>query len=119
MSSSAPADCLFCRIVAGEIPSTLVGERPGAIAIRDIAPVAPVHVLVLPRRHLLDASELASSDAELLGEIFELANEVAKSEGVHAGGFRLVANVGEDGGRTIEHLHFHLLGGRSMGWPPG
>jgi histidine triad (HIT) family protein len=111
--------CLFCRIVAGEIPSARVAEDELAIAIRDIAPRAPTHILVLPREHIASAADLTDADAPLVGRLFALAAEIARSEGVAAGGYRIVTNVGTWGGQTVDHLHFHLLGGRALGWPPG
>jgi histidine triad (HIT) family protein len=109
--------CLFCRIVAGEIPATLVAENATAIAFRDIAPKAPVHVLVVPRRHVASLAE--ADDATELGAVLALAAEVARQSGVSATGYRVVSNVGADGGQTVGHLHVHVLGGRAMGWPPG
>ncbi len=109
--------CLFCRIVSGAIPATLVAETPHAIAFRDIAPKAPVHVLVVPRRHIASLAE--ASDPAELGEVAALAAAVARQEGVAASGYRVVTNVGADGGQTVGHLHLHVLGGRAMGWPPG
>ncbi len=111
------ASCLFCRIVAGEIPATLVAETPHAVAFRDIAPKAPVHILVIPRRHV--TSLAVATDAGELGEILALAARVAEQEGVSDTGYRVVTNVGEDGGQSVGHLHFHVLGGRALGWPPG
>jgi histidine triad (HIT) family protein len=110
---------VFCKILAGEIPATIVRETDSAVAIRDIAPVGPTHVLVIPRRHVPDATHLGSEEAELLGELFSLANEVARDEGVSESGFRLVANVGKAAGNTVDHLHLHLIGGRDLAWPPG
>jgi len=109
--------CLFCRIVAGDIPATLIAESPHAVAFRDIAPKAPVHVLVIPRRHV--ASLAAATDSAELGEVLALAARVAAAEGVADSGYRVVTNVGEDGGQSVGHLHFHVLGGRALGWPPG
>lgn len=111
--------CLFCRIVAGEIPSTGVAEDDVAIAIRDIAPRAPTHVLVLPRDHIRSAAELTDDDADLVGHLFAMAAEIARSEGLAEGGYRIVTNVGTWGGQTVDHLHFHLMGGRPFSWPPG
>lgn len=111
------ASCLFCRIVSGEIPAALIAETPHAVAFRDIAPKAPVHALVIPRRHV--ASLAAATDAVELGEVLALAARVAEQEGVSASGYRVVTNVGEDGGQSVGHLHFHVLGGRALGWPPG
>jgi histidine triad (HIT) family protein len=112
------ADCLFCRIVAGEIPSTRLHEDDLVIAIRDISPQAPTHVLVLPTRHIASAADLTEVDAPLLGRLFAVAADLARREGLD-GGWRLVTNVGDDGGQTVDHLHVHLLGGRPMSWPPG
>jgi histidine triad (HIT) family protein len=109
--------CLFCRIVAGEIPAQLVAETPEAIAFRDIAPKAPVHILVIPRRHVDSLTDAA--DAAELGAVAQLAARVAVQEGIAASGYRVVTNVGEDGGQSVGHLHFHVLGGRALGWPPG
>ncbi|MFZ9898114.1 MAG: HIT domain-containing protein [Gemmatimonadaceae bacterium] len=115
--TAADPGCLFCRIVAGTIPATLVASTPEAIAFRDIAPQAPVHVLVVPRAHLpsLDAAE----DPALLGAVLALARRVAREQGIAEGGYRCVINTGDDGGQTVGHLHLHLLGGRAHGWPPG
>ncbi len=114
-----PADCLFCRIAAGEIPATKVHDDDAVIAIRDIAPRAPTHVLVLPREHIASASELGDDHAALLARIFAVAASVARDEGIADTGYRLVINAGPDGGQTVDHLHVHLLGGRQMTWPPG
>jgi histidine triad (HIT) family protein len=116
-----PPDCLFCKIVAGEVPSEQVAATAGTYAFRDIEPAAPVHVLVVPRRHIDDAGTLGtdSSDADVLGELFATARAVARSEGVEASGYRLVFNVGDDAANSVGHLHLHVLGGRRLGWPPG
>jgi histidine triad (HIT) family protein len=111
------ADCLFCRIVRGEIPAKLVAETDDCIAFRDINPQAPVHVLVIPRRHV--ASLDAMTDGAILGKAGALLAEIARSEGVAATGYRMVINNGSDGGQTVGHLHLHLLGGRRLAWPPG
>ena len=113
-------DCLFCKILAGAIPSTKVAESDKAYAFRDLHPAMPTHVLVIPRKHIANAAELVHpDDAEDLSAVFALAQEVAVAEGLHERGHRLVFNVGTDSGNTIPHLHLHVLGGRSMGWPPG
>jgi histidine triad (HIT) family protein len=112
-------DCLFCRIVAGEIPADIVAENAGAIAFRDLNPVAPTHALVIPRDHLENVAEVAAKAPDTLGDVFNLAAEVAVAEGIAEGGYRLVANTGRDGHQTVFHAHVHVLGGRSMGWPPG
>jgi histidine triad (HIT) family protein len=111
--------CLFCRIVAGEIPSSRVAEDDLAIAIRDIAPRAPTHILVMPRDHIPSAASLTDADATLLGRMFSMAADIARSEGIAEGGYRVVTNVGTWGGQTVDHLHFHLMGGRAFTWPPG
>ena len=113
------ADCLFCRIVSGEIPAAKVHEDDLVIAIRDLHPVAPVHILLMPRAHVGSARELDESDAPLAGRLLACAAALARSEGIADGGFRLVVNAGDDGGQTVGHLHVHLLGGRRMHWPPG
>ena len=111
--------CLFCRIVAGELPSARVAEDDTAIAVRDIAPRAPVHILVLPREHIPSAADLTDTDATLVGHLFAMAADIARSEGIEDGGYRIVTNVGAWGGQTVDHLHFHLMGGRPFSWPPG
>ena len=111
-------ECLFCRIVAGEIPSDRVHEDEEVIAFRDINPQAPTHLLVIPRRHIADADALSEGDGPILARLFEVASRLADEAGL-ANGYRIVTNVGTDAGQTVFHLHFHLLGGRPMGWPPG
>jgi histidine triad (HIT) family protein len=112
-------DCLFCRIAAGEVPSTVVHQDDLIVAIRDIAPQAPTHLLLMPRHHIGSAADLTEADAPLLGRIAAVAADLARQEGVAAAGYRLVSNVGRAGGQTVDHLHFHLLGGRKFDWPPG
>lgn len=112
-------DCLFCRIVAGDIPSTRVHDDDLVIAIRDITPRAPTHILLMPRRHIPSAADLTEADGALLGRLFAVGADLARSEGIAAGGYRLISNVGRWGGQTVDHLHFHLMGGRSFTWPPG
>jgi histidine triad (HIT) family protein len=111
--------CLFCRIVAGELPSTQVASDDQVIAIRDIAPRAPTHILLLPREHIASASDLTDDHAALLGRLFAMSAELARSEGIADGGYRVVTNVGTWGGQSVDHLHFHLMGGRAFSWPPG
>jgi histidine triad (HIT) family protein len=111
-------DCLFCRIVAGDVPSERVHEDDQVIAFRDIAPRAPTHVLVIPRRHIPDAHALTEADAGLLSRLFAVVREVADAAGLERG-YRVVTNVGPESGQTVFHLHIHLLGGRRMAWPPG
>ncbi len=112
-------DCLFCRIVAGEIPANRVHEDDTVLAIRDVAPRAPTHLLVMPRRHIPSLADLGDGDADLAGHLLSVAIELARSEGIEPGGYRVVANVGRYGGQTVPHLHLHLMGGRQMTWPPG
>ncbi len=116
---AADPDCLFCRIVAGTVPSTKVHEDELVVAFRDIAPRAPTHILVIPRDHIASAADLTDDDATLLGRLFATAAELARQEGMADAGYRLVSNVGRWGGQTVDHLHIHLLGGRSFDWPPG
>ncbi len=110
--------CLFCRIVAGEISSDRMYEDDEIIAFRDIAPQAPTHLLVIPRRHIPDAHSLTDSDADLLVKLFGVIRDVADAAGLTEG-YRVVTNVGPESGQTVFHLHFHVLGGRSLSWPPG
>jgi histidine triad (HIT) family protein len=112
-------DCLFCSIVAGEIPADLVLESERTVAFRDINPQAPVHVLVIPRAHIPDLAGLALAGDGLLDELAAQAHQVAVAEGVSAGGYRVVFNTGADAGQTVWHAHAHVLGGRPMTWPPG
>ena len=112
-------ECLFCRIVTGDVPATIVADNDHAVAFRDINPVAPTHVLVIPRSHHPDAAAVAAADPQLLAAMVNLAHQVAESEGVAADGYRLVANTGAAAHQTVFHAHLHVLGGRSMGWPPG
>ncbi len=111
--------CLFCRIVSGEIPADVVHETERVLAFRDIAPKAPTHVLVIPKRHLASLGAAEDEDAGLLGEVMMAARDVAVGAGIDESGFRVVANTGDDGGQTVHHLHLHVMGGRAMGWPPG
>ncbi len=113
------SDCLFCQIIAGEIPSKVAAESERALAIYDIAPQAPVHVLVLPKEHITSADEVASTHGGVVDDLVLLAQRVVEQEGIKDSGYRLVFNVGEDGQMTVAHLHMHVLGGRRMGWPPG
>jgi len=113
------ADCLFCKIAGGEIPAKLVLKDDQVIAFRDINPQAPVHVLVIPRRHIGSLNELGPDDAALMGHLHLVANQVARAEQIAEGGWRAVFNTGKHGGQTVHHLHLHVLGGRPLLWPPG
>lgn len=108
------SDCLFCRIVAGEVPAAVVAETERTVAFRDVAPQAPTHVLVVPRDHHADAAACAAADPGLLGDLLAAAVDVASAEGLD-GGYRLLTNTGPDGGQTVHHLHVHVLGGRPLG----
>lgn len=113
------ADCLFCKIAAGEIPSTPVYSDDEFYAFRDINPGAPTHCLIVPRKHIARVTEAAPDDAALLGRLILRANEIARAEGIAGPGFRYVINCNEDGGQTVFHIHLHILGGRGLAWPPG
>lgn len=111
-------DCLFCRIVAGEVPADVVAENDRAIAFRDINPVAPKHTLAIPREHFQNLAEVAAKSPESLVDVVNLAAEVAAADGM-PDTYRLVANTGADAHQSVFHAHLHVLGGRSLGWPPG
>jgi histidine triad (HIT) family protein len=114
------ADCLFCRIVAGEIPAAIVKRSEDAVAFRDIDPRAPTHVLVIPTHHVAAVRDARGDDDDaLLGRVLRFAAGVATELGLDAGGYRIVTNTGKDAGQSVDHLHFHLLGGRKLSWPPG
>ncbi|MGH8866805.1 MAG: histidine triad nucleotide-binding protein [Actinomycetes bacterium] len=112
-------DCLFCKIVSGDVPATVVRESPRTVAFRDINPQAPTHVLVIPREHHATAVDLAAAAPETLAEMVRVAGEVAESEGVASSGYRMVLNTGSGAGQTVFHAHAHVLGGRGFSWPPG
>jgi len=112
-------NCLFCKIAAGEIPSTQVYSDERIVAFRDITPVAPQHILLIPRKHIQSVATLAAQDNELMGHLLLTAKQVAIDVGIAESGYRCVLNTGEDGGQTVPHLHLHLLAGRQMTWPPG
>lgn len=112
------SDCLFCRIVRGEIPSAKVADDTECLAFRDIVPQAPVHVLVIPRAHY-DSLDAIPDAARVVGAMVSLAQRIARDEGIAATGYRTVINTGRDGGQTVGHVHLHLLGGRRFSWPPG
>ncbi len=112
-------DCIFCKIAAKEIPSKIVYEDEQVVAFEDINPQAPVHILIIPRKHISNTLELQEEDKALIGHIFMVASKIAQDRGIAERGFRLVNNCNAEAGQTVFHLHVHLLGGRAMGWPPG
>ena len=113
-------DCLFCKLVAGEIPARIVKRTDDAVAFHDIDPKAPVHVLVIPTVHVPAVRDAGGEEGNaMLGSLLQFAAEVARELGLDAGGYRIVTNTGQDAGQSVDHLHFHVLGGRRMSWPPG
>jgi histidine triad (HIT) family protein len=112
-------DCLFCKILDGEIPADVIYESDAAIAFRDINPQAPTHVLIIPRRHIASINDLEEADREVVGSLYIAAQEIAQQEGIAETGYRAVMNCGEGAGQTVFHIHMHVLGGRALGWPPG
>ena len=112
-------ECLFCRIINREIPGAIVYEDERVLAFSDINPLAPTHVLIVPKRHITSLNDLSVEDDQLVGELVRRAAAIAKERGISAGGFRTVFNTNRDAGQTVFHIHLHLLGGRTMGWPPG
>jgi histidine triad (HIT) family protein len=113
-----PETCLFCRIVSGTIPATIVAQNEHALAFRDLNPTAPTHVLVIPKRHIESAHEIRAEHAPDLASVFRVAQDVSRIEGLDQRGYRLVFNVGDDSGNSVGHLHLHVIGGKRMGWPP-
>ena len=111
-------ECLFCKIAGKEVDSEIVRESDSIVAFRDINPAASTHVLVIPREHIASANSLVATHGELLSEIFQTIASIAQAEGLD-GGYRVVTNVGPDAGQSVEHLHFHIIGGRPLSWPPG
>ncbi len=112
-------DCLFCKIVEGEIPADIVYESDTAIAFRDINPQAPTHVLIIPRKHISTINDITAADQELVGTLFMAAKEIAAKEGIAESGYRVVMNCNEGAGQSVFHIHLHMLGGRGFDWPPG
>ncbi|HEY7666915.1 MAG TPA: histidine triad nucleotide-binding protein [Actinomycetota bacterium] len=113
------SSCIFCRIAAREIPADVLHASDTVVAFRDLNPQAPVHVLVIPKEHIVSIATIEDRHGDVLADMFQAANHLAKTEGIDASGYRLVTNVGPDAGQSVFHLHLHLLGGRSMAWPPG
>lgn len=113
------SDCLFCRMLDGEIPSDKVFEDERVYAFRDINPQAPTHILVIPRKHIASLNELGEEDTALMGELISAGARIARQEGLADQGYRSVINTGEQGGQSVHHIHLHILGGRALNWPPG
>ncbi|MBL1093629.1 histidine triad nucleotide-binding protein [Streptomyces sp. NPDC001739] len=119
MAGEPQADCLFCKIVAGEVPATIVRETATTVAFRDINPQAPTHVLIIPKVHHPDAAALAAAEPQVVADILCEARKVAAEDGVEDTGYRVVFNTGSGAGQTVFHAHLHVLGGRGLQWPPG
>lgn len=111
-------DCVFCKIISGQIPAKILYENSDLLAFNDINPQAPVHILIVPKKHIPDIDAIEKTDKELFGEVLAVAKELAKKNNLKSG-YRVVVNCGSDAGQSVEHLHFHLLGGRKFAWPPG
>lgn len=112
-------DCLFCKIIAGEIPSKKVYEDDAVYAFYDIDPQAPHHIIIIPKKHIASANEITEENSAFIARVFEVSPKIAKELGFADAGYRIVNNCGKDGGQTVGHLHFHLMGGRGFGWPAG
>ncbi|WP_125152562.1 histidine triad nucleotide-binding protein [Clostridium rectalis] len=112
-------ECLFCKIIKGEIPSEKVYEDELVLSFKDIKPEAPVHVLIIPKQHISSINDLNEDNAKVISHVFSVAKIIAKKLNIAETGYRIVSNCGEDGGQTVSHIHFHLLGGRTLRWPPG
>lgn len=112
-------NCIFCKIINGEIPSQKVYEDDRILAFKDISPVAPIHIIIIPKEHISSANEINESNKDIVGHIFTVAAILAKENGISERGYRIVNNCGAEGGQSVNHLHFHLIGGRNLQWPPG
>ena len=112
-------DCIFCKIANGEIPATKVYEDETVVAFNDLEPQAPTHILVIPKEHISSAADITAENSKVIAHIFEVIAKIAAEKGISQNGFRVVTNCGKDGGQTVGHLHFHVLAGRNIGWPPG
>jgi histidine triad (HIT) family protein len=108
--------CIFCQIAKKELPATIIYEDENVVAFKDINPIAPIHYLIIPKKHIASINHLESQDKELMGELFLVAKKIAKTEGIADNGYRLVFNVGKDSGQMVDHLHLHLLGGKKLLW---
>ena len=116
MTSSS---CIFCKIVAGEIPATVLYKDELVTAIRDLSPVAPTHALILSNKHVVSVNDATAEEEPLFGHLFTVARKIAELDGVTESGYRVVVNTGENGGQSVAHLHMHVIGGKAMSWPPG
>lgn len=112
-------DCLFCKIAAGKMETDFLYQDDQVVVFEDISPQAPVHLLIVPKKHISDLNQLQKSDNQLIGHIYQTAQKMAAEKSIAESGYRLVSNCGDDGGQTVDHIHFHLLGGRQLQWPPG
>ena len=112
-------DCIFCKIVNGDIPSETIYQDDDVLVFRDLGPQAPVHVLAIPKKHISTINDIQPADAELIGKLYLAAQNVAKAEGMDDSGYRCVMNCNDDGGQTVHHIHLHILGKRKLTWPPG
>ncbi|MGL5244573.1 MAG: histidine triad nucleotide-binding protein [Sarcina sp.] len=113
------SDCIFCKIATGEIPSNKIYEDDKVIAFHDISPEAPVHVLVIPKEHIDSVNRINENNSEIVAHIFTVINKIVRELNIHESGYRVVTNCGQNGGQTVGHIHFHVLGGRDLKWPPG
>ena len=112
-------DCLFCKIAAGEMDTNFIYQDEEVVVFKDVNPKAPVHLLIVPKKHIADLNSLEAEDNQLVGHIYQIAKKMADEYDIAESGYRIVSNCGDDGGQTVYHIHFHLLGGRQMQWPPG
>lgn len=112
-------NCIFCSIIEGKIPSKKIFEDEHILAFNDIKPEAPVHIIIIPKKHISSINEIEYNDNELIGRIYNVAKKIACDLGINESGYRIVTNCGQDAGQSVSHIHFHLLGGRSLSWPPG
>jgi len=113
------SDCIFCKIVRGDIPADILYQDENVLAFRDLSPQAPVHFLVIPKKHISTINDIQSADVELIGQLYLAAKKIAKQEGMDETGYRCVMNCNDDGGQTVHHIHLHVMGKRQMSWPPG
>ncbi|AWI03320.1 histidine triad nucleotide-binding protein [Clostridium drakei] len=112
-------DCIFCKIIKGEIPCEKVYEDDIVLSFKDISPGAPAHILIIPKKHISSLNELTDEDSKIVAHVFIVLKEIVKKLGIDKTGYRIVSNCGEDGGQSVPHIHFHVLGGRNLQWPPG